>query len=98
MTLRSLEDVLAKDQAFKFASVSPVGSLTLSFAMLPAVSQTKAKPLLLHGRCLPILTNLVPFVHVFIQTRTASETIAIHPSAFIGHKHEASLGVGVCMI
>jgi len=44
----------------------------------------------------PILTNLVPFIPLSIQTRRASETIAIHPSTFIGH--EASLGTDVCMI
>ena len=97
MTLSSLEDVVAKDQAFKFVSVSPFGSLKPSFATLPAVSQTKAKPPLLHDHCVPILTNLAPFIRIFIQTCTAAETIAIHPSTSIGHKHEASLGIGVCL-
>lgn len=77
--------------------MSPFSALKLSFGLLPAVSQTKAEPLLLHDCCLPILTNLVLFIRIFIQTWTASETIAIHPSTLIGHKHEASLGIGVCL-
>lgn len=66
--------------------------------MSPAVSQTKAKPPLLHDHCLPILTHLVQFIYMFIQTHTASETTAIHLFAFIGHKHEASLGIGACVL
>lgn len=96
-SISSLEDAVADDQAFKFASVSPFGSLTLSFATLPAVSQEKAKPLLLHDHCLHILTNLVPFLWIFIQTCTASETSVIHPSIFVAHKHKASFGIGVCL-
>lgn len=93
VTLGSLEDVVAKDQAFKFALESPFGSLMLSFTIPPVASQTKAKPPLLHDHCLPILTHLVPFPYIFIRTHTASETIVIHPFAFIGQKHEASLGI-----
>lgn len=77
VTLGSLEDVVAKDQAFKFALESPFGSLMLSFTISPVASQTKAKPPLLHDHCLPILTHLVPFLYIFIQTHTASETIVI---------------------
>lgn len=76
MALSSLENAIAKDQAFKLALVSLFGSPMLSFATLPVVSQAKAKLLL--PPCLPVLTNLVLLICTFTHTPTVFETMAIH--------------------
>lgn len=96
VTLSSLENAVAKDQAFKWALVSLFRSPMLSFATLPVVSQGKVKPLLsstlLAHSDESCSVNLHFYTHTYSFWNHGNSS-----SIFKTHKHEPSLGIRVCL-